>query len=80
MEFRLSNNGESYTVTDYEGDATDIYIPSVYAGKNVIGIECFEGTEKLIERCSELKYKHGEKPILVKLKKVKIHKNFLLYF
>lgn len=48
----------------------DIGQSVVIQQKNVIGIECFEGTEKLIERCSELKYKHGEKPILVKLKKV----------
>ena len=35
----------------------------------VIGIECIEGTEKLIERCGELKYTTGRKPILVKIKK-----------
>ena len=37
----------------------------------VLGIECIEGTQKLIERCSELKYKNGRKPILVKIKKTK---------
>lgn len=35
----------------------------------VIGIECIEGTEKLIERCGKLKYATGRKPILVKIKK-----------
>ncbi len=35
----------------------------------VIGIECIEGTEKLIERCGQLKYTTGRKPILVKIKK-----------
>lgn len=35
----------------------------------VVGIECIEGTEKLIERCGLLKYKTGRKPILVKIKK-----------
>lgn len=37
----------------------------------VIGIECIEGTEKLIERCGKLKYTTGRKPILVKIKKSK---------
>ena len=37
--------------------------------KSVVGIECFEGTEKLINRCSELKFNVGRKPILVKMKK-----------
>lgn len=37
--------------------------------KSVVGIECFEGTEKLINRCSELKYNVGRKPILIKMKK-----------
>lgn len=37
--------------------------------KNVIGIEGVEGTEKLIERCRELKYTKGSKPVLVKIKK-----------
>lgn len=35
----------------------------------VIGIECIEGTEKLIERCGKIKYKSGRKPVLVKIKK-----------
>lgn len=47
----------------------DIGQSVVIQQKSVIGIECFEGTQKLIERCSELKYKYGKKPILVKLKK-----------
>lgn len=37
----------------------------------VMGIECIEGTEKLIERCGHLKYTTGQKPILVKIKKTK---------
>ena len=37
----------------------------------VMGIECIEGTEKLIERCGHLKYTTGRKPILVKIKKTK---------
>lgn len=37
----------------------------------VIGIECIEGTEKLIKRCGQLKYTTGRKPILVKIKKSK---------
>jgi len=37
----------------------------------VIGIECIEGTQKLIERCGRLKYTTGRKPILVKIKKTK---------
>ena len=37
----------------------------------VMGIECIEGTQKLIERCGELKYTTGRKPILVKIKKSK---------
>ena len=37
----------------------------------VLGIECIEGTEKLIERCSKLKYTSGRKPILVKIKKIR---------
>ena len=37
----------------------------------VVGVECVEGTQKLIERCSILKYSTGRKPILVKTKKVK---------
>lgn len=37
----------------------------------VMGIECIEGTEKLIERCGQLKYTTGRKPILVKIKKSK---------
>ena len=48
----------------------DIGQSIVIQQQNVIGIECFEGTEKLIERCSKLKYKYGEKPILIKLKKI----------
>ena len=37
----------------------------------VRGIECIEGTAKLIERCGKLKYTTGRKPILVKIKKSK---------
>lgn len=37
----------------------------------VMGIECIEGTEKLIHRCGVLKYNTGRKPILVKMKKTK---------
>jgi DUF1009 family protein len=35
----------------------------------VIGIECIEGTQILIERCNKIKYEKGRKPILVKMKK-----------
>lgn len=38
--------------------------------RNIMGIECFEGTAALIERCAMLKYAGGRKPILVKAKKV----------
>lgn len=38
--------------------------------KNVLGIECVEGTEELIKRCKNIKYKNGRKPILVKMKKI----------
>ena len=37
----------------------------------VLGIECLEGTEKLIERCGKLKYNSGRKPVLIKIKKTK---------
>ena len=37
----------------------------------VMGIECIEGTQKLIERCGQLKYNTGRKPVLVKMKKSK---------
>ena len=37
----------------------------------VMGIECIEGTQKLIERCGQLKYNTGRKPVLVKIKKSK---------
>jgi DUF1009 family protein len=36
----------------------------------VLGIECIEGTQLLIERCKKLKYVKGRKPILVKMKKI----------
>jgi DUF1009 family protein len=36
----------------------------------IIGIECIEGTQKLIERCGSLKYDTSRKPILVKAKKL----------
>lgn len=35
----------------------------------VIGIECIEGTQELINRCGAIKYNTGRKPILVKIKK-----------
>lgn len=38
--------------------------------QNVIGIECIEGTKELINRCGQLKYKTGRKPVLVKMKKI----------
>lgn len=47
----------------------DIGQSVVVQQKNVVGIECLEGTEKLIQRCSDLQYKNGKKPILVKMKK-----------
>jgi DUF1009 family protein len=37
--------------------------------KNVMGIECAEGTANLIERTGKLKYPTGNKPILIKIKK-----------
>ena len=37
----------------------------------VIGIECIEGTQELINRCGQIKYNTGRKPILVKIKKTK---------
>ncbi|MDD2839661.1 MAG: UDP-2,3-diacylglucosamine diphosphatase LpxI [Rickettsiales bacterium] len=36
----------------------------------VIGIECIEGTQELINRCGQIKYTTGRKPILVKMKKI----------
>lgn len=36
----------------------------------VIGIECIEGTRELINRCKQIKYTTGRKPILVKIKKI----------
>lgn len=47
----------------------DIGQSVVAQNKNIIGIECFEGTEKLINRCAELKYNDCRKPILIKIKK-----------
>lgn len=47
----------------------DIGQSVVVQQRSVVGIECFEGTEKLIKRCSELKFNAGRKPILVKMKK-----------
>ena len=47
----------------------DIGQSIVVQQKNVIGIEGVEGTKKLIERCSDLKYTKGSKPVLVKIKK-----------
>lgn len=38
--------------------------------KNVIGIECVEGTKELINRCGIIKYKNGDRPILIKMKKI----------
>ncbi|GMO59717.1 MAG: hypothetical protein Ta2D_05390 [Rickettsiales bacterium] len=35
----------------------------------VIAIECIEGTQKMLEKCKDLKYNKGRKPILVKMKK-----------
>lgn len=48
----------------------DIGQSIVVQQKNVIGIECIEGTEQLIKRCGEIKYTNGNKPILIKIKKV----------
>ena len=36
--FTLTNNGQSYMLTGYEGDAIDVYIPSVYNGKPVVNV------------------------------------------
>lgn len=47
----------------------DIGQSIVVQQKNVIGIEGVEGTKKLIERCGELKYTKGLKPVLIKIKK-----------
>lgn len=38
--------------------------------KNIIGIEGIEGTANLIKRCSNIKYKKGRKPVLIKMKKI----------
>lgn len=47
----------------------DIGQSVVIQQKNIIGIECFEGTAALIKRCKDLKYDVGTKPILIKIKK-----------
>ena len=47
----------------------DIGQSIVVQQKNVIGIEAVEGTKNLIERCVDIKYKNGSKPILIKIKK-----------
>lgn len=47
----------------------DIGQAVVVQQKNIIGIECFEGTASLIERCKNLKYNVGTKPVLIKMKK-----------
>jgi DUF1009 family protein len=38
--------------------------------KNILGIECVEGTANLIERVRDLKYNSGSKPVLIKIKKI----------
>lgn len=48
----------------------DIGQSIVIQQKNVIGIEAVEGTENLIKRCKDLKYSKGQKPILIKIKKL----------
>jgi UDP-2,3-diacylglucosamine hydrolase len=47
----------------------DIGQSVVIQNNMVIGIECVEGTQELINRCSQIKYTTGRKPILVKIKK-----------
>ncbi|MBR2141428.1 MAG: UDP-2,3-diacylglucosamine diphosphatase LpxI [Rickettsiales bacterium] len=47
----------------------DVGQSAVVQQKNIIGIECFEGTKELILRCGKLKYNSGRKPVLVKIKK-----------
>ena len=43
---------------------------SIAAQQNmIIGVECIGGTDELIERCGELKYKTGRKPVLIKFRK-----------
>jgi len=49
--------------------ALDIGQSVVVQNGMILGIECIEGTMKLIERCGELKYTTGRKPVLVKIKK-----------
>ena len=38
LQFGFTNNGTQYIVTGYNGNETDVVIPSKYNGKNVIGI------------------------------------------
>lgn len=38
--------------------------------KNIIGVECVEGTAELIKRCNNIKYRSGRGAILVKIKKI----------
>ena len=38
LEFKLSDDGTQYSVTDYTGTATQVYIPSVYEGLPVTSI------------------------------------------
>lgn len=52
------------TISDF-----DIGQSIVVQQKNIIGIECVEGTEELIKRCNIIKYNSGKKPVLIKIKK-----------
>jgi len=47
----------------------DIGQALVVQQRMIIGIECIGGTDELIVRCGELKYKVGRKPVLVKFRK-----------
>jgi DUF1009 family protein len=47
----------------------DIGQALVVQQRMVIGVECIGGTDELITRCGELKYKAGRKPVLIKFRK-----------
>ena len=49
LVFTLSDDGTYYSITDYTGTATEVYIPSVYKGRPVlsIGYEAFRNCDSL---------------------------------
>ena len=48
----------------------DIGQSIVVQQKNIIAMECVEGTEQLIKRSNDIKYLKRRKPVLVKIKKI----------